>query len=657
MNPSKLLEQSSLSYYQIAPLKVNSPVLTYEAHEIFKRGDIVHIFVRNKPALGVVLNSCKKPDFTCKQASKSGQYFGKHQIILADFIAQYYCCSYGESYGLFLPFENEEDVSKKILPTKSLDLNAQASSSLKISQSNPLTPMQKQALEAINTRSQNLLFGDTGSGKTEIYIQLIIEKFRKNQGVFFLMPEISLTPQIEKRLKNVFGEAVGIWHSKITAKKKVQILKDIKSAKIKIIAGARSALFLPMQNLGLIIVDEEHDDAYKSQNRPRYNARDLSLYLGNKTSIEVLLGSATPSVCSYHNALQNQSLVRLKGRHFESKKEILFEVKNTQITPFILSHLQQVIAQNEQAIIFLPTRANFKTLLCLECGCSVQCPFCSVDMSLHFDKKIMSCHYCGYATSIPKVCPHCQSASLSGERVGTLEIANELQSLLPQARIEIFDKDHTSTQNKLNKILNDFNQHTIDILIGTQMISKGHDYHNVNLAVIMGIDYLLRGGDYYSYEKSVGLIYQVAGRSGRKLDGKVIIQSLNSKFLSQFLKDYEELLEFELRHHRVCYPPYARLALILFSHKSEQKAQANMQTTLEILHTILFEVNQKSAQKSSVHIVGSGKSKIEKIASKYRYHIFLRSSSRTALLKALHAISPYAKKLGFEIDVDPTHMS
>lgn len=679
MNSSNLLNSSSLYYYQIAPLKTNSPIFTYESCDVFKRGEVVCIFVRNKPTRGVVLNSCEKPDFVCKQAVTSGQYFGEHQIILADFIAQYYCCGYGESYGLFTPFE--KNIHESFLMQESSDFYAEAISSPNLPQentpfffdhSNPLTSPQKKALDIINTHTQTLLFGDTGSGKTEIYIQLIIEKLEKNQGIFFLMPEISLTPQIEKRLKNVFGQTVGIWHSKITAKKKAQILEELKNGKIKIIAGARSALFLPMKNLGLIIVDEEHDDAYKSQNRPRYNARDLSLYLGNKTSIQVLLGSATPSVCSYYNALQNQSLVRLKGRHFESKKEILFEVKSTQITPFILSHLQQTLEQNEQAIIFLPTRASFKTLLCLECGHSVQCPFCSVDMSLHLDKKIMSCHYCDYTTSIPKICPRCQSPNLSGERVGTLQIANELKVLLPKARIAVFDRDHTSTQNKLNKILDDFNQHRTDILIGTQMISKGHDYHSVNLAIIMGIDYLLRSGDYYSYEKTIGLMYQVAGRSGRKSDGKVIIQSLNSDFLVNFLKNYEELLEFELKHHRVSYPPYARIALVLFSDKSEEKAKANMQAVLTILNGVLSKTNEtvmdkffteienrkieKSMSMTSVDIVGAGKSKIEKIASKYRYHIFLRSSSRTALLRVLHIIAPYTKKLGFEIDIDPTHI-
>ncbi|MDO7253724.1 primosomal protein N' [Helicobacter cappadocius] len=625
-----------MNYYEIAPLKLNSPILTYQSAQTFQKGDILDIPIKNKILQGVVIRSCEKPNFSCKQAQSTPYYFGKNQIILGDFIAQYYCCTYGEAYGLFVPFE--KNTTPIITKTSSHYPNA-------------LNAIQKQALENIYKKPLALLFGDTGSGKTEIYIHLIIDTLAQNKNVIFLMPEISLTPQIEARLKKVFGEIVGIWHSKISSKKKSALLEDIKKGRIRIIAGARSALFLPLADLGLIIIDEEHDDAYKSQQKPRYNARDISLYLGNKNNIKILLGSATPSVSSYENAKKNNYLIRLQGRFFETKKQILFENKPTQITPTLLENLKNILEKKEQAIIFLPTRGNFKTLLCQECGHSIRCPFCSVDMSLHLNKKMLSCHYCGYCMPITLECPNCKSIEMSTYRIGTAQIAAELKELLPEASIAIFDKDHTSTQNKLKNILNDFNKNKIDILVGTQMIAKGHDYHKVNLAIILGIDYLLRSGDYRSYEYSISLLHQIAGRSGRKEDGRVIIQSLNSEFLKNFIGDYEKFLNYELTNRKDFYPPYRKLAMLHFSDKNEEKVIENMQKILNILKKNISETGLQN----DVNIVGYGKSGIEKIALKYRYHIFLRSNTHTGILRVLNKISTLCQKMGFEIDIDPIH--
>ncbi|PAF42336.1 primosomal protein N' [Helicobacter sp. 11S02596-1] len=627
-----------MHYYHIAPLKTNSPILTYQSQEIFQKGDVTNIPIKNKIVQGVVLGTCEKPDFACKEALATQQFFNPHQILLAEFIAPYYCCSCGLAYGLFTPFEKAQQEEKEGLANIP---------SPNIYQTKALNENQAKALRIAKSQNASLLFGDTGSGKTEIYMHLLKESLTQNKNAIFLMPEISLTPQMQTRLEEVFGDVVAIWHSKISNKKKQEILQKIQSGKIKIIAGARSALFLPLPNLGLLIIDEEHDDAYKSQTKPRYNARDISLYLANKAKIKIILGSATPSITSYHNAKKAGTLIRLKGRHFDSKKDILFEESPTNITPFLLTHLQNTLAQNQQAIIFLPTRAHFKTLICQACGQSVQCPFCSIDMSLHLDKKILSCHYCNYTLPIPSACPNCGSPELSAQRLGTAQLAIELQTLLPQGRIGIFDKDHTSTQNKLKKILNDFNRNQIDILIGTQMISKGHDYHNVNLAIILGMDYLLKSPDYRSFEKSVALIYQIAGRSGRKENGKVIIQSLNSEFLKNFIDDYEDFLHFELAHRSHSYPPFSKLATLQFANKDDKKAKDNMETILKIL---------EAKKDKEIIIIGAGKCGIEKIASKYRYQIFLRSTSHTAMMKILHTLSPYSEKMGFEIDRDPTNI-
>lgn len=620
-----------MNHYHIALLKKNSPLLTYKSQESCNKGEIVEIDIKNKIGLGVIISDCIEPDFECRELRKTDKFFGENQIVLADFIAKYYCSSYGESYGLFLPFKD----NKKL---EFLPINYSF---------NDLSLEQKKIFQEVLKKDIALLFGDTGSGKTEIYIHLIINVLSQNKSAIFLMPEISLTPQMEKRLKDIFGDIVGIWHSKISIKNKHRILSDLNEGKIRIIAGARSALFLPIKSLGLIIVDEEHDEAYKSQTRPRYNARDIALYLGKKNNIQILLGSATPSVLSYYNAKKNNFLLRLKGRYFKSQKEFIFQNHPTAITPFILDHIQKTLESKEQVVIFLPTRANFKTLLCQECGESIQCPFCSVDMSLHLKTQSLICHYCAHTTVIPKNCPSCGSNNLSAHRIGTAQVADELKEILPNAKISIFDKDHTNTQNKLKKILNDFNHHKIDILIGTQMISKGHDYHNINLAIVLGIDYILRNGDYKSYEKAISLIYQIAGRSGRKKDGKVIIQSLNTEVIKTFIKDYESFLEFEISHRYPFYPPFKRLALLNFSHIKQEVAENNMNFILEILKE---NINEK------VCIVGFGKSILEKIAQKYRYHIFLRSDSHTSLLKMISCIKSYTQSKSFEIDIDPNTM-
>ena len=505
-----------------------------------------------------------------------------------------------------------------------------------------MSAKQQQALVFINNHQNSLLFGDTGSGKTEIYIHLLHQTLSKGKNALFLMPEISLTPQMEKRLKAVFGECLAFWHSKITSETKKQILQDLKEGRVRILAGARSALFLPLANLDLILVDEEHDDAYKSNFAPRYHARDVALYLAKIAKIKIVLGSATPLATTYARAKAQNAVFRLKGTHFQTQNHFTFCASYDALDSSIFSALEQNLRDSKQAIVFLPTRANFKHLLCGQCGESIECPNCSVSLSLHKKDSSLKCHYCHFAQSVPESCPKC-GGELQSLRMGTQEFSEHLLKILPKANIACFDRDSITTQRKLEQTLEAFNQHQIDILVGTQMLSKGHDYHNVNLSVILGLDYLLYSSDYRAREKALSLMFQLSGRSGRKENGKVLVQTLHQGFFENFLGDYEKFLEEELTMRASLYPPFARLALVHFSQKNQEKSQQLMQQALVLLQ------DRIRVESLKVEIVGSGIAPIPRIANKWRYVILLRSTK----VRDLHLALQPLHTIACEIDIDP----
>lgn len=605
-------------YYHIIILKYNSPLLTYVSKTPLNIGRLVSVPLHSKQIQGVVLQACDAPNFSCKEALPLEFYFSQSQCILAEFIASYYCTSRSLAFSLFTPFQNEHNTHFEALDFTLASLNQK----------------QQNALKFINAHQDSLLFGDTGSGKTEIYMHLFNTALKEGKNALFLMPEIALTPQMEKRLRAVFGDCLAFWHSKITKAKKAKILQDLKEGKIRILAGARSALFLPLCNVGVIVIDEEHDDAYKSSAAPRYHARDVALYFAKHQNIKIILGSATPLATTYHRAKNNQSVFRLKGTHFNTNKHYHF-VQSTQ-TQEILQTLEKNFNNAKQAIVFLPTRANFKHLLCMQCKEAIECPNCSVSLSLHSKDSSLKCHYCHYTSPIPQVCPKCKGAFHS-LRIGTQEFAKTLQEFLPHCHIACFDRDFITTQKKLTQTLNAFNHHKIDILVGTQMLSKGHDYHNVALSVALGLDYVLKGSDYRARERALALMFQLSGRSGRKETGKVLIQTLHAEFFQCYLEDYEKFLNDELAMRRDLYPPFVRLALVHFKHKQKEIAKKLMQEALEILHS------------QKIEIVGSGEAPIERIANKWRFCILLRSKS----IKGLHLALLPLRNFACEIDIDP----
>ena len=603
-----------MNYYELAILKSPLTPLTYQSENEIEIGKkvLVKLARMKKLCEAVVLKKVEKPTFKCVDIQELTQeYYNLQMLETAKFISTYYVCSIGEALSSYSPFneELEEDFDEK-----SFDSNIK------------LSKKQEEAFIFLKEKKQALLFANTGSGKTEVYIKTIEKHLNEQKQAVLLMPEISLTPQMQKRLEKVFHTSVAIWHSKVTKKKKKEIIQSLLSGKIRLIAGARSSLFLPFKNLGVIVVDEEHDESYKSDSKPRFQTKDLAIYLSKKYDIQLILGSATPSASSFNKI----PYYRLKETFFETKRAIEFDDSDANLSPKTIQKINKTLQENKQVIVFLPTRANFKYQICTSCGKSVECPYCSVSMSLHKNDLALKCHYCGYAQQIPQTCPSCNTGIIHNLRVGTAQIEEELNNLFPNKVIKRFDRDEIKTDTKLKAVLNDFNNNKIDILVGTQMLSKGHDYHNVKLAVVLGIDSVLNMNSYKAREKALSLLIQIAGRSGRKGEGEVIVQTKNQEFFEYFFTqaDYKEFLEEELEFREDLYPPYVKMARILFAHANGLKVKDELDKYVNILK-----------QNNSIEVVGFGQCAIFKLANKYRYEVIIRSKSIKAILTALHGIN------------------
>ena len=612
-----------MNYYELAILKSPLQNLTYESEEIIENGSLVEVILakRKNSNLAVVIKKVDKPDFKCSTIlSIKDEFYSDFMLQIGDFISKYYICSMGFALSLFQTF------NKNIV---------YENSSIEYKKEITLSSFQQEAKDFLDSKKQALLFAKTGAGKTEIYIKTIKEILKQGKQAVFLMPEISLTPQMEKRLEEVFDSSVAIWHSKVTAKRKKEILNKLQNGDIKLIAGARSALFLPYNNLGLIIVDEEHDNSYKSDTTPRYNAKDLAIFIAKKFDLRLILGSATPSINSFYKI----PYFELDKTFYETKKSYIFENSSQNISEKTINLIKKSIENKNQTIVFLPTRANFKHQICFDCGKSVECPFCSVSMSLHKNDLALKCHYCGFAQKIPEFCPSCKTGIVRNHRVGTAEIEELLKNEFPNSIIKRFDKDSVNSEKSLKKILDEFNENKIDVLVGTQMLSKGHDYHNVKLAVVLGMDSLLNMSSYKARENALSLLLQISGRSGRNGFGEVVIETKNEEFFKYYLEEsnYKEFLKSELEFRKDLYPPFVKLARVVLSSTNGLKIKEE-----------LNEIVKDLKNNKDIEVVGFGECAIFKIANKYRYEVIIRSKEVKAILNALH----YLKSTNISIDMD-----
>ncbi len=448
-----------------------------------------------------------------------------------------------------------------------------------------------QILFSFMKKNVTLLHGVTSSGKTEIYIHLIQRELEQHRQVLYLLPEIALTVQMMDRLRRVFGNRLGIYHSKYSDAERVEIWqKQLSACPYDVILGARSAVFLPFHRLGLVIVDEEHESSYKQQDpAPRYHARSAAVMLARDFGSKVLLGTATPCMETYHNARTGKyGLVELKERYqgIELPEIQVVDTKDLQrrkmmhgpFSPLLLARVREALERGEQAIIFQNRRGYVPMIECRQCGWVPQCEHCDVSLTLHKSMNQLSCHYCGYTYQIPTECPACGSKELKGRGYGTEKIEDQLRDVFPEARIARMDLDTTRTRNAYERIISDFSAGRTNLLIGTQMISKGLDFDNVSVVGIIDADGMLNQPDFRAHEHAFMMMSQVSGRAGRKgKRGLVILQtkSPDLPIIHQVVRnDYQALYSDMCAERQTFhYPPYYRLVYAYLKHKHDAVVQ------------------------------------------------------------------------------------
>jgi primosomal protein N' (replication factor Y) (superfamily II helicase) len=529
---------------------------------------------------------------------------------------------------------------------------------------------QKEILEGFTQHPTVLLQGITGSGKTEIYISLIKQALDSGTQVLYLLPEIALTTQIVQRLKRVFGNSVGIYHSRFSDNERVEVWNGVLNGTVKFVVGVRSAVFLPFDNLGLIIVDEEHEQTYKQQEpAPRYHARDVAILLSQLHSGKTLLGSATPSIESYYNAKTGRyGFVSLNKRFGEATlpsihladlgQERRQKTIKGEFSSFLLRSIQETLAQNEQVIIFQNRRGYSPVLTCEDCGWVPECVNCAVSLTYHQYKHALVCHYCGYRESMPTQCVSCSSTRLKSVGYGTEKLEEELNMHFPDVNIQRMDLDTTRSKTSYETIIDEFERGETRILVGTQMVTKGLDFGKVSLVGIFNADRMIHFPNFRSYERAYQLITQVSGRAGRREKaGRVIIQtsSPSHPVLIDILKNtperfYEKELLDRQQHD---YPPFTRIIEVTVKHIDKKQSVTSAGMLSNLLRSEL----------SGIRVLGPAEPPIGKIRNQYLMNILIkipRGKADLGLIK--HKISEQINQLlkekehrssRFIIDVDP----
>ncbi len=515
-----------------------------------------------------------------------------------------------------------------VVPRFGFDLNAESVPLL-------LSEEQEQAQAAIfrnfETHNITLLHGITGSGKTEIYINLIRKALESHAQVLYLLPEIALTTQIVQRLKKVFGASMGVYHSKFSDNERVEVWNGVLNDNFRFIVGVRSSVFLPFDNLGLIIVDEEHDASYKQQEpAPRYNARDAALVMAQLHHAKVVLGSATPSVETFYHAEQNKyGLVNLHKRFGDAHlpKIVLADMREErkrktikgEFSGLLLKNIEDTLSKNEQVIIFQNRRGYSPMVHCEDCGWVPKCVNCAVSLTYHQYKHSLVCHYCGYRDELPSRCPVCTSARITTVGYGTEKLEEELKLYFPEARVQRMDLDTTRSKTGYETIIEQFEKGETNILVGTQMVTKGLDFNNVNLVGIFNADRMMHFPDFRSYERAFQLIVQVSGRAGRRdKQGKVVIQTSNPEhvILTHIINNgYAEFYRNEIKdRYQHSYPPFSRLIELTVKHADKKTTR---DAAIAIADTLRKDLK-------NVKILGPGEPMVSKIRNQFLMSILIK---------------------------------
>ncbi len=544
----------------------------------------------------------------------------------------------------------------------------------------PITPNEDQefALQEIvkslesGRFSPYLLHGVTGSGKTEVYLNAIEQTIRMKGGVIFLVPEIALTPLLISRFNRRFSDyEMAVLHSGISMAARYDQWRRIQRGEIKVVIGARSAVFAPVRNLKLVIVDEEHDTSYKQDDRMRYNARDLAIMKAKINSATVVAGSATPAIQTYFNTMKKKYKCLILPRRVEDRPlpgvEIIDMKPETGeysrgAVPILSRALQEAIAdtlkKGGQAILFLNRRGFHTFMFCLDCGHAFKCRNCAVSMTYHAEEGSLKCHYCDFVVKLPTTCPGCRGNRIHSYGVGTERLAEEVKRLFPEARTERMDSDTTARKGASENILKAFDRRDIDILVGTQMVAKGHDFPGVTLVGVISADMSLNIPDFRAAERTFQLLTQVSGRGGRGASpGRVIIQTVNPEHYAitrasnhDYLSFYEE--ELSLRS-ALAWPPFSRMINLHLSSSKKEKDTEGLEKLKGLIKALLSDAKLKG----EVEVIGPAESPIAKIKGKHRWQLLLKGKDAAAVNALAKGILSGARATGLDIriDVDPVN--
>lgn len=511
-----------------------------------------------------------------------------------------------------------------------------------------------------------LLHGVTGSGKTQVYMELIDEVLKQGRQAIVLIPEIALTYQTVTRFYARFGDLVSIINSRLSIGERYDQFTRAKKGEVRVMIGPRSALFTPFENLGLIIIDEEHESSYKSESVPRYHARDVAMERARMSHASVVLGSATPSIDSYYLAKQGiYQLLELRHRvenkplpicHTVDLREELRSGNRSILSRRLQELMEDRLSKGQQTMLFLNRRGMLGFVSCRSCGEVIKCPHCDVSLSFHKNNKLL-CHYCGYEIEAPKQCPNCQSKYISGFKAGTQKIEEIVKVRFPKARILRMDYDTTRKKESYQDILTAFSRGEADVLIGTQMIVKGHDFPNVTLVGILAADMSMNVGDYTAAERTFQLITQAAGRAGRgRCTGEVVLQTYNTTHYcieTAQRQDYEAFYEQELSYRRMCgYPPVAQMLAMIISSPSEEYAKAVAKRLSNVVSNSKIE---------GLRMIGPADALIAKVNDIYRQVIYFKHQEEEALIELKDRLERFIaeklqiKQVMISFDFNPIH--
>ena len=604
---------------------------------------------------------CAVPPEKIKQVSKivdSEPLITQELLETAIWVSKYYLCTIGEAVNSILPSARRESSEQ------SFSFDSEISAGIRQN----LSEEQKKAVNDIlahaekNESSFHYLYGPTGSGKTEVFLQTAEQILKKNKGVIYLVPEISLTQQVVDSVVNRFGPQVAVLHSSLTQSQKLTQWKKILHREARIVIGARSAIFAPVPDLGMIIIDEEHDSSYKSGNTPRYHARQTAMYRASKLKIPLIMGSATPSVEAWHlmncgKLLKHTLSKRLAGGEKPSIKCINLNQSVMQgcISEELKNEIETTLKEKKQAILFLNRRGFTHFFRCSTCGFEMKCKNCSVSMTFHKSENRLRCHYCGWHILPPSSCPKCGSLDIGYSGFGTEFIEAETAQKFPNARIVRVDTDSVSKKGELQNKIDAFKKGEFDIMLGTQMVAKGLNFPNLKTVGIILADTALHLPDFRATERTFSLITQVAGRAGRFFpDGKVFVQTYNPE--NQAISfacnaNTEGFYDFEINQRKLLsFPPFSRLIRLVFRSSNQIKAQMTSEDAANLIENLKIP---------GVEILGPSECPLSKISQNYRFQLILRGEKIVPLQNAVRKLLfdyRHPQEVYIECDVDPVSL-